>query len=214
MSLPFLLEIGTEEIPDWMIPPALENLRTLFVEAGGRRSSARLWTPRRGGWCSAAAGLSGEAAGRTEEGLRTGRHGAPKQPSPASREKQGVPPEQLQREDGRYVFLKADSRPPDARNPRADALPAIIAKIYFPKTMYWTGKNGPRFIRPIRWIVGAVRQRGRAVRDRRRSVGPESRPVTAFSAQQRYRLPLTTTSRSCAKISLSFRRRASEKDRR
>src|SRR5437660_889327 len=26
MSLPFLLEIGTEEIPDWMIPPALESL--------------------------------------------------------------------------------------------------------------------------------------------------------------------------------------------
>ena len=30
MSLPFLLEIGTEEIPDWMIPDALENLRLLF----------------------------------------------------------------------------------------------------------------------------------------------------------------------------------------
>ena len=30
MSLPFLLEIGTEEIPDWMIPGALENLRLLF----------------------------------------------------------------------------------------------------------------------------------------------------------------------------------------
>ena len=30
MSLPFLLEIGTEEIPDWMIPAALENLRPLF----------------------------------------------------------------------------------------------------------------------------------------------------------------------------------------
>ena len=32
MSLPFLLEIGTEEIPDWMIPPALENLRELFLD--------------------------------------------------------------------------------------------------------------------------------------------------------------------------------------
>ena len=30
MSLPLLLEIGTEEIPDWMIPEALENLRLLF----------------------------------------------------------------------------------------------------------------------------------------------------------------------------------------
>ena len=30
MSVPFLLEIGTEEIPDWMIPTALENLAMLF----------------------------------------------------------------------------------------------------------------------------------------------------------------------------------------
>src|SRR5690606_7430425 len=28
----FLLEIGTEEIPDWMIPGALENLEKLFTE--------------------------------------------------------------------------------------------------------------------------------------------------------------------------------------
>ena len=29
-ELPFLLEIGVEEIPDWMIVPALENMRELF----------------------------------------------------------------------------------------------------------------------------------------------------------------------------------------
>ena len=34
-----------------------------------------------------------------------------------------------------------------------DVLPGLIEKMYFPKTMYWTGKTGPRFIRPIRWIV-------------------------------------------------------------
>src|SRR6185437_5131077 len=35
----------------------------------------------------------------------------------------------------------------------AEALPGIVLKLYFPKTMYWTGKGGPRFIRPIRWIL-------------------------------------------------------------
>jgi glycyl-tRNA synthetase beta chain len=30
MPLPFLLEIGAEEIPDWMIEPALKNLSELF----------------------------------------------------------------------------------------------------------------------------------------------------------------------------------------
>jgi glycyl-tRNA synthetase beta chain len=38
----------------------------------------------------------------------------------------------------------------------AEALPGLIAKIYFPKTMYWTGKGGARFIRPIRWIVALL----------------------------------------------------------
>ena len=44
MSTPFLLEIGAEEIPDWMIPGALENLRSLCSQrvivvfgAGGDR---------------------------------------------------------------------------------------------------------------------------------------------------------------------------------
>ena len=38
----------------------------------------------------------------------------------------------------------------------ARALPGLIGKIYFPKTMYWTGKGGARFIRPIRWIVALL----------------------------------------------------------
>src|SRR5690349_716390 len=48
MSLPFLLEIGTEEIPDWMIPSALENLRLLFEKLGIPHDEIRLdATPRR-----------------------------------------------------------------------------------------------------------------------------------------------------------------------
>src|SRR6478735_8481394 len=36
----------------------------------------------------------------------------------------------------------------------AESLPAAILGIQWPKTMFWTGgKNGPRFIRPIRWVV-------------------------------------------------------------
>ncbi len=38
----------------------------------------------------------------------------------------------------------------------AESLPGLILKIAFPKTMYWTGKGGPRFIRPIRWIVALL----------------------------------------------------------
>jgi glycyl-tRNA synthetase beta chain len=39
----------------------------------------------------------------------------------------------------------------------ADSLPSAILAIQWPKTMYWTGgKTGPRFIRPIRWIVALL----------------------------------------------------------
>ena len=37
-----------------------------------------------------------------------------------------------------------------------NALPGLILKAYFPKTMYWPAKDGPRFIRPIRWIVALL----------------------------------------------------------
>ena len=48
MSLPFLLEIGTEEIPDWMIPDALENLRLLFEKLAIPHESITMdATPRR-----------------------------------------------------------------------------------------------------------------------------------------------------------------------
>ena len=40
----------------------------------------------------------------------------------------------------------------------AEALPDLILKITFPKTMYWTGKAGPRFIRPDPLDRGAARR--------------------------------------------------------
>src|SRR5437016_1624702 len=47
-SLPLLLEIGTEEIPDWMIAGALESLRALFEKLEIPHQSLRLdATPRR-----------------------------------------------------------------------------------------------------------------------------------------------------------------------
>ena len=38
----------------------------------------------------------------------------------------------------------------------SEKLPEVITGIHFPKVMYWTGKNGVRFIRPIRWIVAVI----------------------------------------------------------
>jgi glycyl-tRNA synthetase beta chain len=38
----------------------------------------------------------------------------------------------------------------------AEIIPRVIAEIPWPKTMYWTGASGLRFIRPIRWIVALL----------------------------------------------------------
>ena len=153
MSLPFLLEIGTEEIPDWMIPPALESLRTLFIEAVGGEFSAKVdATPRR--LVLRAAGLPEKQPDEVKK-ISGPAVTAPEAAVAGFARKQGVVPDQLEREDGRYVFLKQIPGR-QTREILAGVLPGVIGKVYFPKTMYWTGKNGPRFIRPIRWIVALL----------------------------------------------------------
>src|SRR5262249_51779800 len=84
---------------------------------------------------------------------------APAQAVAGFARKQGVKPEELTVEStpkGEYYsFLKKVS----GRNTKdilAESLPGVILGIYFPKTMYWTGKGGARFIRPIRWLLALL----------------------------------------------------------
>ncbi|HEY7389862.1 MAG TPA: glycine--tRNA ligase subunit beta [Bryobacteraceae bacterium] len=157
MSLPFLLEIGAEEIPDWMIPGALESLHMLFEKIAIPHETVRLdATPRR--LVLRAEGLS-ERQPDTEERVLGPALSAPPQAVAGFARKQGVRVEDLSRETtpkGAYFsFLKkiAGRRTMETL---AESLPSLILSIYFPKTMYWTGKGGPRFIRPIRWLVALL----------------------------------------------------------
>jgi glycyl-tRNA synthetase beta chain len=73
--------------------------------------------------------------------------------------KQGVTPDDLILEvtaKGEYYAYVKRVPGRSVKDVLAAALPGIILGIYFPKTMYWTGKGGPRFIRPIRWIVAML----------------------------------------------------------
>ncbi|SPE33472.1 Glycine--tRNA ligase beta subunit [Candidatus Sulfopaludibacter sp. SbA3] len=157
MSLPFLLEIGTEEIPDWMIPNALESLRLLFEKlAIPYESVAMDATPRR--LVLRAEGLP-EKQADSEERVMGPAKSAPVQAVAGFARKQGVAAEALSVETTPkgeyYTFLKKVSGR-RTKDILAEALPGIILQIYFPKTMYWTGKGGPRFIRPIRWILALL----------------------------------------------------------
>jgi glycyl-tRNA synthetase beta chain len=91
----------------------------------------------------------------TEERVTGPRRTAPEKAVEGFARKQGVAPAELSIEGEYYTYLR---KTPGRRmiEVLADSLPGIILKIAFPKTMYWTGKSGPRFIRPIRWIVALL----------------------------------------------------------
>ena len=161
MSVPFLLEIGTEEIPDWMIVPALADLRRLFesVLAGNALAGTVSWvdaTPRR--LVLRADGIAERQADREE--LVTGPPVAAAAGAVAGfAKKQNVAVETLEKVEtpkGVYYGVRKQIAGKPTAELLGPALPEIIAKIYFPKTMYWTGKGGVRFIRPIRWLLALL----------------------------------------------------------
>jgi glycyl-tRNA synthetase beta chain len=194
----FLLEIGTEEIPDWMIPPALENLRVLFEKLELPHDSVRLdATPRR--LVLRAYGLPLRLKDR-EERVQGPAKTAPAPAIAGFAKKQGVLPEDLLLEvtaKGEYYTYRKNVPGRSVKEILAEALPGVILGIYFPKTMYWTGKGGPRFIRPIRWIVAMLGEeiipfelagvRSGALSAGHRRLGAKEIAVTAGDYEQRLR---------------------------
>ncbi len=161
MSLPFLLEIGTEEIPDWMIVPALNNLQDMFQTSldqhvlGGKvvRVDA---TPRR--LVLRAEELLDKQADVEEVVLgpaKTAGAGA----AAGFAKKMGTTADQLRTETtakGEYFAITKRTQGLATTAVLARELPNLILKIQWPKTMVWNGKATERFIRPIRWLVALL----------------------------------------------------------
>ena len=161
MSLAFLLEIGTEEIPDWMIVPALNNLQDMFQglldqHALGGKVASTAATPRR---------LVLRAKGLVERQLDTEELvlGPPKSVGAGAAagfaKKMGTTPDQLKTETtakGEYFAFTKRTQGQATAAILARELPNLILKIQWPKTMYWNGKGSERFIRPIRWLVALL----------------------------------------------------------
>ena len=143
MSLDFLLEIGTEEIPHWMIPGVLEQLAKLDLLGAKAEVDA---TPRR---------LVVRASGVPEQTLDAQQiiKGPPITSGDKAAEgfakKNGATLAML-RQSGNYYELVKRVHGKLASDILAETLPAAILALQWPKTMYWTGKGGVRFIRPIR----------------------------------------------------------------
>ena len=161
MNLPFLLEIGTEEVPDWMIVPALNSLQDMFQglldqHALGGKVASTAATPRR--LVLRAEGLA-ERQADTEELVL----GPPKSVGAGAAtgfaKKMGTTPDQLRTETtakGEYFAFTKRTQGQATAAILARELPNLILKIQWPKTMYWNGKGSERFIRPIRWLVALL----------------------------------------------------------
>ncbi len=152
----FLLEIGSEEIPDWMIDPAVAHmeakLNELIAPLGGKVTSA-LATPRR--LAFQATDLQAQQADSEE--LVTGPPKAANEQAIAGfARKQGIERDLLKvvtTARGEFFGYTKQVKGQAAVDLLSAALPGLILGIPWPKAMYWTGKGGPRFIRPIRWLV-------------------------------------------------------------
>jgi glycyl-tRNA synthetase beta chain len=159
--VPFYLEVGSEEIPDWMVVPALNHLQDSFQswldanQVGGKVARVDA-TPRR--LVLRAEGLRERQEDSTEVLM-----GPPKSVGEGAMrgfaKKSGATIDQLQTETtpkGEYwKFIRAVPGR-NAADLLSEALPGLILGIPWPKTMYWTGKNGRRWIRPIRWLVALL----------------------------------------------------------
>jgi glycyl-tRNA synthetase beta chain len=150
LSLDFLLEIGTEEIPHWMIPGALAQLAKMDLLGATPSVDA---TPRR--LVVRAEGLP-ERTPDSEQIIKGPPISAGDKAAEGFAKKQGADASALRKAGNYYELVKKVSGRATL-DILAESLPAPILGIQWPKTMFWTGgKSGPRFIRPIRWIVALL----------------------------------------------------------
>ena len=146
----FLLEIGTEEIPHWMIPGALKQLASMNLFGARPQVDA---TPRR--LVVRASGLP-ERTPDEEQVIKGPPISAGDKAAAGFAKKQGVDVSAMAKV-GDYYELRKLVPGRAVRDILAETLPSTILGIQWPKTMYWVGgKTGPRFIRPIRWIVALL----------------------------------------------------------
>ena len=164
-----LLEIGSEEIPAGMLPRAIDELKTILernlvaenlyegviVETfgGPRRLTARVR-----GLVAKQDDVVNEITGPPKS-VAYDNVGAPTRAAVSFAEKQGVALHELftvLTPKGEYLGVRVTRRGRTAHDLLLDILPRAIHDLTWLRTMTWTGLDGARFIRPIRWLVGVL----------------------------------------------------------
>ena len=166
-SFPFLLEIGTEELPTKFLPQALQDLKTLGQQL---LSECRLSYHhiRTVGTCRRLAllvdGLQTRQSSLTREIIGPPKSaafdasGAPTKAAQGFAKSQGVSAGQLTIKEtpkGLYLVVKKHERGQSAKQVLTSSLPAYLPKLIFPKAMRWNDSQA-KFARPIRWMVALL----------------------------------------------------------
>src|SRR5579864_9578120 len=168
-SIELLFEIGCEEIPAGMLPKAEEELRVnvgklLSAEDLSKGVTVETFSgPRR-----LTAWVRGLPVKQTDIELEvTGPPksvaydsvGAPTRAALSFAEKQHVHVNSLylvQTAKGEYLAAKQVKVGRTTEQILTAALPRAVHDLAWPRSMTWTGLDGSRFIRPIRWVVAVL----------------------------------------------------------
>jgi glycyl-tRNA synthetase beta chain len=164
-----LLEIGCEEIPAGMLPKAEEELKvnleklltaenliqgiTVETFSGPRRLTAHVR-----GFPAKQQDVISEVTGPPKS-VAYNSVGEPTRAAVSFAEKQDVRLVDLylvSTPKGDYVAARHTKRGRTSEQILTEILPRAIHDLYWPRTMTWTGLDGARFIRPIRWIVALL----------------------------------------------------------
>jgi glycyl-tRNA synthetase beta chain len=164
-----LLEVGSEEIPAGMLPKAEEDLRAnleKLLAAENLSDGVTVETysaPRRlvahvRGLREKQADVESEVTGPPKS-VAYDAVGEPTRAAHSFAEKQGLSLKDLyivRTSKGEYLGAKQVKRGRTAEQILSEMLPRVIHDLSWPRSMTWTGIDGARFIRPIRWIVAVV----------------------------------------------------------
>ena len=234
-QVPLLFEIGCEEIPARMLGGArieLGNLVRKGIQDAGLAGSGKLdvrafATPRR--LAVYVPSLLGSQPDQVEEmqgpPARVA-YDANGQPTPAAAgfaRKCGVGLDSLERVSkggGEYVMARRVRLGKSADDVLPALLEDVISRLSFPATMYWLKKSGPRFIRPVRWILALLGE-GRQARVIKLAFGDVKASDATFGHRRQGRSPIrlksfrqysSTLAKHGVLIETNVRRELLEKD--
>ncbi|MGH9680659.1 MAG: glycine--tRNA ligase subunit beta [Candidatus Acidiferrales bacterium] len=165
----FLFEIGCEEIPAGILPGAIQGLHAIlekYLRTYNLLLDAPVETfgaPRR--LAAACAKVRSRQPDEIKEltgppkSVAYDAVGKPTRAAESFAQKAGIEVSKLSlitTPKGEYLSAKQVIHGKAAREILEEFLPMAVAEIPWPRSMYWTGASGLRFIRPIRWVVALL----------------------------------------------------------